>query len=78
MPFRTGEVMLLINIPAKVVTGVTFGGENLDMLLVATTTIALDISTGQPTNETFPEDSGKVFSVTGLGATGVLAYTVEV
>ena len=68
--------MRVITIPSEIVTAVEFGGKNLDKLFVCTASKAFDILTGEIPNRTFSPDSGKVFEVTGLRATGVPQGTI--
>lgn len=76
--FRTRAIVQEIKIPALVVTAVEWGGKNLDKLFVCTASRAYDIHTGQVAQKEFAADSGKVFVVTGLGATGVPQNTLDI
>lgn len=58
--FRTKKVELEIEIPAKYVTTLAFGGPQLDELFVATA----NIGTQEP-------PAGALFKVTGLGVRGL-------
>lgn len=74
--FRTFEVVLVINIPAEIVTALTWIGPNLDILLVTTWSKAFDTETGNVLNQKLSPDSGKIFEITGLGTKGVPTNSV--
>lgn len=68
--FRSGKILLEIDIPAKQVTSVAFGGPNLDILYV--TTAATERDSKQPPL------AGHLFKVSGLNATGLPGVQVRV
>lgn len=65
----TGKILLEIDIPAKQVTSVAFGGPNMDILYV--TTAATTRDTEQPPL------AGHLFAVTGLGVKGLPGVKVR-
>lgn len=67
---RTGKILLEIEIPAKQVTSVAFGGPNLDILYVTTAATARDAEQ--------PPLAGHLFKVTGLGVKGLPGVKVRV
>lgn len=70
---RTSKVEQKIEIPAKQVTSVAFGGPNLDILYV--TTANLKMGTTEMSSNS--ELAGKLFEVTGLGAKGTTMYDID-
>lgn len=74
---RTQQIVQEIKVPASAVTAVEWGGKNLDKLFVLTASRAYDTQTGAVASTKFSADSGKVFVVTGLGATGVPQNTLD-
>lgn len=67
---RSGKILLEIDIPAKQVTSVAFGGPNLDILYVTTAATARD--------SVQPPLAGHLFQVTGLGVKGLPGVKVRV
>lgn len=59
-------------LPTKKVSGVVFGGPNLDVLFVTTEQTGFDTDDGGLTNggETLTSVSGSIFMVKGLNARG--------
>lgn len=72
----TFSVVLVINIPAEIVTALAWAGPNLDVLIVTTWSKAIDSDTGAISSTQFSKDSGKIFTITGLGATGLSANSI--
>lgn len=68
--FRSGKVVLEIELPTYQITSVAFGGPNLDILYV--TTAATARSREQPPL------AGHLFKVTGLNAKGLPGVKVRV
>lgn len=66
----TGKILLEIEIPAKQVTSVAFGGPDMDILFVTTAATTRD---GEQ-----PPLAGHLFKVTGLGAKGFPGVKVRV
>lgn len=66
----TGKILLEIEIPAKQVTSVAFGGPDMDILFVTTAATTRD---GEQ-----PPLAGHLFKVTGLGAKGFAGVKVRV
>lgn len=72
-------MVLVIEIPVKIVCGICWGGENHDILFVTTGKPFFDISKGAVYDfapSYSPKRSGKIYAVTKLGATGVTAHTL--
>lgn len=69
-------MVLVIKIPAEIVDALAWAGPNLDVLIVTTWSKAVDPDTGAISSTQFSKDSGKIFTVTGLGATGVSANAI--
>lgn len=65
----TGKIVLEIDIPAKQVTSVAFGGPNMDILYVTTAATTRD---GEQ-----PPLAGHLFAVTGLGVKGLPGVKVR-
>lgn len=63
---RTGKILLEIHFDGLSVAGLAFGGENLDILYVATASKAFDIYHSGLANRTFTPESGSLYAVTGL------------
>lgn len=70
MNSRQQKIILEIPIPAKQVTSVAFGGENLDILFVTTAATTRD---GEQ-----PPQAGQLFKVIGLGVKGLPGDNVRV
>jgi len=66
---ESGKILLEIDIPAKQVTSVAFGGPNLDILYVTTAATTRDSEQ--------PPLAGHLFKVTGLNATGLPGVQVR-
>lgn len=66
----TGKILLEIDIPAKQVTSVAFGGPDLDILFVTTAATTRDAEQ--------PPEAGYLFKVTGLGVKGFPGVQVRV
>lgn len=66
----TGKILLEIEIPAKQVTSVAFGGPDMDILFVTTAATSRD---GEQ-----PPLAGHLFKVTGLGVKGLPGVKVRV
>lgn len=69
-------MVLVVKIPAEIVDALAWAGPNLDVLIVTTWSKAVDPDTGDISSTQFSKDSGKIFTVSGLGATGVSANTI--
>lgn len=69
---ETGELLEFINIPARDVASIMWGGSNLDVLFVTSGKRALT----EEEREQLPL-AGSVFMITGLGAKGVPVYQVD-
>ena len=65
---KTGEMIAKVEVPAKNVTSVAFGGKNLDMLFITTAQIAMS-----PEEEKLYPDAGHMFFLSP-GVKGVRAY----
>lgn len=66
---RTKKVVRTIQLPAEIVTGVAFGGPNLDILFVTTASKAFALDSGRIVSN-FSPASGTVYMIRGLGARG--------
>ena len=77
--FRKGEIVQEIQIPARKVTSVTFGGLNLDILYVTTASAPLNAEAiGLHSDDKQTDLDGRLFKVTGLGAKGFPGVRVRV
>lgn len=66
--------MKVIKLLEKLVCGIAWGGERHDILLATTSIPFFNVTTGLVSN-THPSNtanSGQVYKITGLGATGVV------
>lgn len=78
MHFRTGNIEQMIHLPIETISGVAFGGPNLDCLLVTSFSIILNynepIANSVTVGSSFPLAPsplrGQVLLVTGLGDKG--------
>ena len=69
--YLSGKTLQKIDIPAKQITSVSWGGRNLDELYVTSARLFSDEEfRNQPL-------AGSLFKVTGLGARGTPAYVYE-
>lgn len=67
--YRTGEIVKNIKLPVPHVTSAAFGGPNFDVLFIT----SASSSEMDP-----PDDAGRVFKVTGLGAKGLPMQNVKI
>lgn len=52
MEYSTSEIVATIELPTKIITGISFGGPDMNELLVMTGTVAYDLHTGTRENST--------------------------
>lgn len=70
---KSGELMRTVNIPgAKNVTSVAFGGPNLDVLYVTSSSLGL-----KEEDQKEQPNAGYVFKITGLGVRGYNAHSFK-
>ncbi|XP_031633592.1 regucalcin-like [Contarinia nasturtii] len=67
---KKSKVMRKIELPTEIVTGVAFGGRNLDILFATTGSKAFSLSSGEISKTPFSPGSGHVYMIKGLGAKG--------
>lgn len=65
--FSTGKVLLEIKFPCKQITSAAFGGPNLDIMYVTTSS-----RFGEP------DPAGTTYKVTGLGAKGLPMSKIQI
>lgn len=67
--FRNSKIVMKIQLPAEIVTAVTFGGPELDYLFVTTGSKAFALDSGKILSK-FSPASDTVYMIKGLGAKG--------
>ncbi|XP_055304005.1 regucalcin-like [Sitodiplosis mosellana] len=67
---RSSKLVKEIEIPAKIVSSVAFGGKHLDTLFVTSGGRGYNFNTGDLTNKRYRGESGSVFMVKDLNAKG--------
>lgn len=78
-PYRKGETVQEIQIPARKVTSVAFGGPNLDILYVTTASAPVNAEAiGLHSDDKQTNLDGRLFKVTGLDAKGFPGVRVRV
>lgn len=78
--FSNRKVVQVIEIPVKLVDGIAWGGKDHKTLFVTTSSPFFNINTGAVSDfdESYTSNSGKVYAVTGLNATGVVTNNLHI
>lgn len=70
MIHRNSQFLGMIDLSTEIITAVAFGGPKMDILFVLSSSLPLNIYTGQSTNGMLSSSAGSLFMVDGLGTKG--------